>query len=120
MLAGDDKGIVQSPHELLLLYAADVQSLSLCAGLVVLTSCDSSRGVMKGDDIQGIARSFLLAGAQSVMTSIWKVPDKSACYFMQFFYRYLHDGFTSSEALSKASRSIRAFEEFSSMIHWSG
>ena len=124
VLAGDvtdnDKGMVQSPDELLLLYAADVQSLSLSAGLVVLTSCDSSRGVMKGDDIQGIARSFLLAGAQSVMTSIWKVPDKSACYFMQFFYRYLLDGFTSSEALSKASRSIKAFEEFSSMIHWSG
>ena len=121
VLAGDvtDSG-KDIAHELLLLYAADVQSLSISAGLVVLTSCDSSRGVMKGDDIQGIARSFLLAGAQSVMTSIWKVPDKSACYFMQFFYRYLHDGFTSSEALSKASRSIRAFEEFSSMIHWSG
>ncbi len=104
----------------LLLFASDVASLSLNAGLVVLSSCDSSRGVIKGDDIQGMARAFLLAGAQSVMTSLWKVPDKSARFFMQFFYRYLLDGHTGSEALNKASCSIRAFDEFSSMIHWSG
>ena len=113
------KGMVQDAKDLLL-YASDVASLSLKAGLVVLSSCDSGRGVIKGDDIQGMARAFLLAGAQSVMTSLWKVPDKSARFFMQFFYRYLLDGHTSSEALSKASCSIRAFDEFSSMIHWSG
>ena len=104
----------------LLLYISDLESLSLHAGLVVLSSCDSGRGAIKGDDIQGMTRAFLLAGAQSVVTSLWKIPDKSARFFMQFFYRFLLDGNTSSEALSKASCSIRAFEEFSSMIHWSG
>ena len=113
------KAMIQDADEVLL-YASDVASLSLKAGLVVLSSCDSGRGVIKGDDIQGMTRAFLVAGAQSVMTSLWKVPDKSARFFMQFFYRYLLDGLTSSEALSKASCSIRAFDEFSSMIHWSG
>ena len=104
----------------LLLYASDVESLSLSAGLVVLSSCDSGRGLIKGGDIQGMARAFLLAGSQAVLTSLWKVPDQSACYFMQFFYRFLLDGFSSSEALQKSVLSIRGFLGFSQLIHWSG
>ena len=113
------KTMVQDEKQLLL-YASDIESLSLKSALVVLSSCDSGRGVIKGGDIQGMARAFLLAGAQSVVTSLWKIPDKSGRFFMQFFYRFLLDGHSSVEALNMASCSIRAFEEFSSMIHWSG
>ena len=111
--------LVQNEKDLLL-YASDVESLSLSAGLVVLSSCDSGRGLIKGGDIQGMARAFLLAGSQAVLTSLWKVPDQSACYFQQFFYRYLLDGLSSSEALQKSVLSIRGFLGFSQLIHWSG
>ncbi|XP_019853064.1 PREDICTED: tetratricopeptide repeat protein 28-like [Amphimedon queenslandica] len=80
----------------LLLYASEIESLRLQSCLVILSSCDSGRGKFKGDEIQGMSCSFLLAGAAAVMTSLWKVPDQSASYFMQYFYCYLHDGHTSS------------------------
>ena len=104
----------------ILLYASDVESIQLQPSLVVLSSCDSGRGIFKGDDVQGMARAFLLSGAQAVLTSLWKVPDQSGCYFMQYFYRYMLDGYTSSEALQKASLSIRGCLMFSQYIHWGG
>ena len=104
----------------ILLYASDVESIQLQPSLVVLSSCDSGRGVFKVDDVQGMARAFLLSGAQAVLTSLWKVPDQSGCYFMQYFYRYMLDGYTSSEALQKASHSIRGCLMFSQYIHWGG
>ena len=104
----------------LLLYASEIESLRLQSCLVILSSCDSGRGKFKGDEIQGMSRSFLLAGAAAVMTSLWKVPDQSASYFMQYFYRYLLDGHTSSVSLQKSIQSIRSIHHFSQVIHWGG
>ena len=104
----------------LLLFPEDIENLTIPTALVVLSSCDSGRGVIKADGIQGIARSFLLAGAQAVLTSLWRVPDESACFFMQFFYTYLVDGFSSFIALQKACQSIRCYKKYSYYIHWSG
>ena len=104
----------------LLLYASEIESLRLQSCLVILSSCDSGRGKFKGDEIQGMSRSFLLAGAAAVMTSLWKVPDQSASYFMQYFYCYLLDGHTSSVSLQKSIQSIRSIHHFSQIIHWGG
>ena len=104
----------------LLLFSEDIEAITTPAALVVLSSCDSARGTFKADGIQGIARSFLLAGAQTVLTSLWRVPDESACYFMHFFYRYLADGIPSYSALQKACLSIRCYKKYGEYIHWSG
>ena len=75
----------------LLLYASDVESLSLSAGLVVLSSCDSGRGLIKGGDIQGMARAFLLAGSQTVLTSIHTYTHTHTyTYINRYTYRYIH------------------------------
>ena len=108
----DPKSILLQPRE--------VEGLVIPAALVVLSSCDSGRGALKAEGIQGIARSFLLAGAQSVLTSLWRVPDESASFFMQFFYRYLVDGYPSFRAIQKATLSIRCFTKYGDYIHWSG
>ena len=110
---------VDDPNTLLL-KASEVESMDIPAALVVLSSCDSGRGVIRGDDIQGMARSFLLAGARAVLTSLWKAPDESASFFMQYFYRYLLSGHKASEALQKTSLSIRCFAKYSDFVHWSG
>ena len=103
-----------------LLYPREIEELDISPALVVLSSCDSGRGTVKADGIQGMARAFILAGAQSVLTTLWKVPDESASIFMQFFYQYLMDGFKSSLALHKAILSVRCFAKYSQYIHWSG
>ena len=104
----------------LLLFPEDIEALSIPAALVVLSSCDSGRGTFKADGIQGTARSFLLAGAQTVLTSLWRVPDESASYFMHFFYLYLVDELPSYTALQKACLSIRCYTKYGEYIHWSG
>ena len=103
-----------------LLFPEEVEKLNISPALVVLSSCDSGRGMVKADGIQGMARAFILAGAQAVLTTLWRVPDESAAIFMKFFYQYMMDGFKSSHALQKAILSIRSFQKYSKYIHWSG
>ena len=103
-----------------LLYPEEVEKLHISPALVVLSSCDSGRGTVKADGIQGMARAFILAGAQSVLTTMWRIHDESASTFMKFFYQYLMDGFRSSVALHKASLSVRCFAKYSHFVHWSG
>ena len=45
-----------------LLHPEEVEKLSISPALVVLSSCDSARGTVKADGVQGMARAFLLAG----------------------------------------------------------
>ena len=104
----------------MLIYPEEIESLNISPALVVLSSCDSGRGVFKADGIQGMARAFILAGAQAVLTTLWRVPDESACIFMQFFYQYLVDGVKGTEALHKAILCLRCFKKYSQYIHWSG
>ena len=103
-----------------LLYPDDIERLSISPALVVLSSCDSARGMVKADGILGMARAFILAGAQAVLTTLWRVPDESASVFMQFFYQYLMDGLKASLALQKSTLSVRCFSKYSQYIHWSG
>ncbi len=103
-----------------LVYPEDVEHVNVSTALVVLSSYDSGRGIIKADGIIGMARAFILAGAHAVLTTLWRVPDESASVFMKFFYQYLVDGFTSSLALQKAILSIRCFTKYSQYIHWSG
>ena len=102
-----------------LIYPEEIESLNISPALVVLSSCDSGRGVFKADGIQGMARAFILAGAQAVLTTLWRVPDESACIFMQF-YQYLVAGVKGPEVLHKSILSLRCFKKYSQYIHWSG
>ena len=119
-LAGNSCGGEPTSGKAVLLFSEEVEQLDLSPALVVLSSCDSGRGAVKADGIMGMARAFVLAGAQAVLTTLWKVPDESAAVFMQLFYRFLVDGFKSSLALQRAVRSLRCFQKYSQYIHWSG
>ena len=50
-----------------ILTMSDVQAVCLRARLVVLSCCHSARGDVKSEGVVGIARSFLCAGARSVL-----------------------------------------------------
>ena len=118
MVSSRNGGAIDAKN--VLIYPADVEHMNISPALVVLSSCDSGRGAVKADGIIGMARAFILAGAQAVLTTLWRVPDESASVFMQFFYQYLMDGLKSSLALQKAVLSLRCFSKYSQYIHWSG
>lgn len=75
-----------------LLNAKEIASLNLNADLVVLSACNTGMGrVITGEGLLGLQRSFLAAGASSVVSSLWSIYDRSTPLFMQTFYSKLSD-----------------------------
>ena len=70
------------------------------AELVVLSACETGIGELKqGEGVMSLARGFFNTGANSVLSSLWNVNDKSSSEIMVDFYKNLKDGKTKSEAL---------------------
>jgi tetratricopeptide (TPR) repeat protein len=82
--------------------------LSACS-LVVLSACETGRSVVGGiDEVIGLGRGFLYAGAASLLPTLWKVDDASSAELMQVFYQALLQGQTKAAALSHAQRTFLA------------
>ena len=76
--------------------------------LVVLSACETGLGeVYSGEGVFGLRRSFVLAGAQTLIMSLWKVPDGVTRELMIDFYENLLIGLSREEALRKAQMYIR-------------
>lgn len=81
---------------------SDILLLKLKARLVVLSACETGRGFLQGGEYLGLARSFLLAGAQSIIASYWVVDDMVTAELMSNFYQGLADGLSPCAALRQA------------------
>lgn len=85
-----------------LLTSSEILNLQLQADLVVLSACDTGLGRLSGDGVNGLARSFLLAGASNVIVSLWSVPDAPTAALMTEFYRQWQSGLDKAQALRQA------------------
>jgi CHAT domain-containing protein/tetratricopeptide (TPR) repeat protein len=76
--------------------------------LVVLSACDTGRGDVKpGQGVYGLHRAFLVAGAETVVMSLWKVNDGTTRALMEAYYRHLLAGQGRATALREAMREFR-------------
>jgi CHAT domain-containing protein/tetratricopeptide (TPR) repeat protein len=76
--------------------------------LVVMSACETGLGRMSaGDEMTGLTRTFLAAGAKVVVSSLWSVSDDSTALLMQEFYRGLKSGKSSAEAMRTAEIEVR-------------
>jgi CHAT domain-containing protein/tetratricopeptide (TPR) repeat protein len=76
--------------------------------LVVLSACDTGRGDIKlGQGVYGLRRALVVAGAETVVTSLWKVNDGTTHELMEAYYRNLLAGRGRAGALHEAMRSLR-------------
>jgi CHAT domain-containing protein len=83
--------------------AYDVASLRMNSTLITLSGCSTGAGrVYAGDETIGLVRSFLKAGAASLVVSLWPVNDPSAAALMGKFYEELGRGTPSRAALRRA------------------
>lgn len=90
-----------------LLTPAEILNLQLQADLVVLSACDTGLGRISGDGVNGLARSFLLAGASNVMVSLWAVPDAPTADLMtEFYHQWQQNGLNKAQALRQAMLTI--------------
>jgi CHAT domain-containing protein len=77
--------------------------------LVVLSACDTGRGDVKvGQGVYGLRRALVVAGAQTLVVSLWKVDDETTRTMMESYYRNLLAGQGRSAALREAMLSLRA------------
>jgi CHAT domain-containing protein len=82
--------------------------LSSCS-LVTLSACETGRVVVGGvDEVIGLGRGFLYAGAASLLPTLWKVDDASSAELMEMFYQALFYGQAKGTALASAQRAFIA------------
>ena len=68
----------------------DLYQLNLPCELVTLSGCGTGLNmVVGGDELLGLVRGLLYAGAQGVLVTLWDVNDQSTAEFMKLFYTAL-------------------------------
>jgi CHAT domain-containing protein/tetratricopeptide (TPR) repeat protein len=98
--AGDEDGI---------LTAEEIASLDLSSlEWAVLSACDTGMGEVKaGEGVLGLRRAFQIAGARTVIASLWPVEDRAAQEWMQALYRErLIGARDTAEAVRRASLDV--------------
>ena len=87
--------------------------------MVVLSACETGLGEIEaGEGVLGLRRAFELAGAETVVMSLWKVPDAATTALMTAFYEGLGAGLGKAEALRAAAATVRARPEWSHPYWW--
>lgn len=95
----------------------DLYQLKLEAELVTLSGCATGLNVVTaGDELLGLIRGLLYAGARSLLLTLWDVNDRSTADFMTRFYRNLQNGQTKPSALQGAMLELR--ERYPHPYHW--
>jgi tetratricopeptide (TPR) repeat protein/CHAT domain-containing protein len=93
-----------------ILTAEDASGLDLLfTDLVVLSACQTGLGDIKvGEGVFGLRRAFLLAGAKTLLMTLWKIPDEETQMLMEGFYRRILEGKPRADALREAQLAVRA------------
>ena len=107
------------------LSARRIMRMRLRSELICLSACETAMSeVGEGDELLGLIRAFLYAGAPSVVASLWKVDAESARDLMVSFYRHVRQSYLDSgsidkpEALRQAQLGVMGREGVRSSFHW--
>ena len=111
--------LAQTPIDTGVLEAHEIYELDLGdTNIVTLSACETGLGhIGKGDEQWGFTRTFLGAGASSVLVSLWPVSDEATQKLMTNFYRAL-DANSGAEAIQKAQLGLLREEALSDPVFW--
>jgi hypothetical protein len=84
--------------------------------IVFLNGCETALTKFIDGKNYGIVKSFMEAGAISVIGTFWPIFDKTSAYFTEQFYKNVLQGETIGESLKRAKRKTRT--KYSSPQHW--
>ena len=91
-----------------ILFADEIPSLDL-SGVewAVLSACETGLGdVRPGEGVLGLRRAFEIAGAHTLIMSLWRVEDRATRSWMRRLYQARLSGLSTAESLRDASLSI--------------
>ena len=88
----------------------DISTMDLTGTeLVVLSACETALGdVRVGEGVFGLRRAFVMAGARTLVMSLWKVPDQETRTLMVNFYGRLKRGESREHALHESKCDLKA------------
>jgi len=111
LVSGDDDG---------LLTALEASSLDLSGTkLVVLSACETGVGkVTNGDGVYGLRRSLVIAGAESLVMSMWQVDDFATKELMSGFYKRISEGKPRSSALREVQIQLLTNPKYAHPFYW--
>lgn len=92
-----------------LLTAAELAGMDLShTEMVVLSACDTGLGVLHDNQgVLGLRYAVEVAGARTLVLSLWKVPDAETRTLMASFYAHLRSGMPRAQALRTAQMELR-------------
>jgi len=97
--------------------ALDLYSKSWPLELVTLSGCSSGvSSISSGDDLVGLVRGFLHAGAKSLLLSQWHVSDEATTELTESFYKHWLDHNDKAQALQQAMISVR--KQYPHPFYW--
>ena len=88
--------------------------------LITLSACSSGKGKLGGgQDLVGLMRGFMFAGAPSILASLWDVDDEATRALMVSFYKNYLSGMTKPQALRTAQTAMINSAKWSHPYFWS-
>lgn len=80
-----------------------MDNLRLNCNLVTLSACESGLSkVQRGDELYGLIRAFMYAGAPAILATLWRVDERSTLIFAEKFYTLVQQGTPYATALKAA------------------
>jgi CHAT domain-containing protein/Tfp pilus assembly protein PilF len=90
------------------LHLYELYQMQLSADLLTLSGCATGLNVIAaGDELLGLIRGALYAGARSLLLTLWDVNDRSTAQFMTSFYGRLQRSGNKAAALAEAAKEVR-------------
>ncbi len=97
----------------------EVSNLDLSGPLIILSGCRSAAGsIVDGEGVMGLAHAFFLAGARTVIGSLWPLRDDEVAEMIEQISRGIAGGLSVAEALAQAQR--HAMAEGMAADGWAG
>jgi CHAT domain-containing protein len=96
----------------------DLYNLHLPVDLLTLSGCATGLSVVAaGDEILGLSRGLLYAGAKSLLLTLWDVHDQSTAEVMRSFYDHFSDG-AENPALALKTAMLGVRRRYPHPFHW--
>jgi len=85
------------------LYTYEIYNCNLVSNLAILTACETGKpSYQAGEGMISLAHAFTYAGSESILTSLWKIDEKSSAEIVGYFYDNLKNKMPKDKALKEA------------------